>query len=212
MPGRPRYPGQPAIRPAAGRSIIRALARTRKRRKELPPCSTATIQPVFTDAERIALAGYRGVTREAYALDLRQFTTWCGGGFLALFAVRRAGIVGFAWDLDAGGRARATVTGGCPPSPGPASTRSKKKSPAPRLPRTCAGHEWTTSPMPSPWTAANSVPCWSPPGSSRRLAQRSASAGVSGSAHLVPPNGVALRTKRGHPKTAVLIPTCICMQ
>jgi hypothetical protein len=38
------------------------------------------IQPVFSDAERLALAGfltgYRGLTREAYALDLRQFTTW----------------------------------------------------------------------------------------------------------------------------------------
>ena len=31
VPGKPRYPGQPAIRPAAGRSIIRALARTRKK-------------------------------------------------------------------------------------------------------------------------------------------------------------------------------------
>ena len=41
----------------------------------------ATIQPAFTDAERLALAGflagYRGLTQEAYALDLRQFTTWC---------------------------------------------------------------------------------------------------------------------------------------
>jgi hypothetical protein len=39
------------------------------------------IQPAFTDAERLALAGflagYRGLTREAYALDLRQFATWC---------------------------------------------------------------------------------------------------------------------------------------
>ncbi len=37
------------------------------------------IQPAFTDSERLALAGflagYRGLTREAYALDLRQFTT-----------------------------------------------------------------------------------------------------------------------------------------
>jgi hypothetical protein len=31
--------------------------------------------PAFTDPERLALAGYRGLTREAYALDLRQFTT-----------------------------------------------------------------------------------------------------------------------------------------
>ena len=44
-----------------------------------PSAAIAMIQPVFTDAERIApagfLAGYRGLTREAYALDLRQFTT-----------------------------------------------------------------------------------------------------------------------------------------
>ena len=41
-----------------------------------PSTAFATIQPAFTDAERLALAGflagYRGLTREAYALDLRQ--------------------------------------------------------------------------------------------------------------------------------------------
>ena len=57
---------------------------------EVPPMATTTpstatslvpAQPVFTDAERLALAGflagYRGLTREAYTLDLRQFTGWC---------------------------------------------------------------------------------------------------------------------------------------
>jgi integrase/recombinase XerD len=72
------------------------------------------IQPAFTDAERLALAGflagYRGLTREAYALDLRQFTTWCRARSLPLFAVRRADIEGFARDLEANGRAWATVT------------------------------------------------------------------------------------------------------
>jgi integrase/recombinase XerD len=72
------------------------------------------IQPVFSDAERLALtgflAGYRGPTREAYALDLRQFTTWCRARSVDLFAVRRADIEGFARDLEARGRARATVT------------------------------------------------------------------------------------------------------
>jgi integrase len=72
------------------------------------------IQPAFTDAERLALAGflagYRGLTREAYALDLRQFTTWCRVRSLNLFAVRRADIESFARDLEARGRARATVT------------------------------------------------------------------------------------------------------
>ena len=68
----------------------------------------------LTDPERLALAGflagYRGLTREAYALDLRQFTTWCRVRSLALFAVRRADIESFARELEARGRARATVT------------------------------------------------------------------------------------------------------
>ncbi len=72
------------------------------------------VQPAFSDAERLALAGflagYRGLTREAYALDLRQFITWCRARSLNLFAVRRADIEGFARDLEARGRARATVT------------------------------------------------------------------------------------------------------
>jgi len=79
-----------------------------------PSAVLATIRPVFTDAERVALAGflagYRGLTREAYALDLRQFTSWCRARSLALFAVRRADIEGFARDLEERGRARATVT------------------------------------------------------------------------------------------------------
>ena len=75
-----------------------------------PSTALATIQPTFTDAERLALAGYRGLTREAYALDMRQFTTWCRTRSLALFAVRRAPIESFARELEARGRARATVT------------------------------------------------------------------------------------------------------
>ena len=58
-----------------------------------PSTALATIQPAFTDAERLALAGflagYRGLTRDAYALDLRQFTIWCRARSLNLFAVRR---------------------------------------------------------------------------------------------------------------------------
>jgi len=80
----------------------------------VPSTALATIQPTFTDAERLALAGflagYRGLTREAYTLDLRQFTSWCRARSLSLFAVRRADIESFARDLEARGRARATVT------------------------------------------------------------------------------------------------------
>jgi integrase len=71
-------------------------------------------QPAFTDAERLALAGflagYRGLTREAYTLDLRQFAGWCRARSLPLFSVRRADIETFARELEARGQARATVT------------------------------------------------------------------------------------------------------
>jgi site-specific recombinase XerD len=76
--------------------------------------SLVPIQSVFTDAERLALAGflvgYRGLTREAYTLDLRQFTGWCRARSVARFSVRRADIETFARDMEARGRARATVT------------------------------------------------------------------------------------------------------
>jgi hypothetical protein len=49
-----------------------------------PSTSTAlaTIRPLYTESERLALAGflagYRGLTREAYTLDLRaQNQVWC---------------------------------------------------------------------------------------------------------------------------------------
>jgi integrase len=80
----------------------------------IPSTALATIQPVFTPAERLALAGflagYRGLTRDACTLDLRQFTSWCQARLLPLFAVRRADIETFARELEAKGRARATVT------------------------------------------------------------------------------------------------------
>jgi integrase/recombinase XerD len=78
-----------------------------------PSIALATIQP-FTDPERLALAGflagYRGPTLEAYTPYLRQFTSWCRTRCLALFAVRRADIEGFARDLETKGRAHATLT------------------------------------------------------------------------------------------------------
>ena len=104
------------------------------------------LQPAFSDAERLALAGflagYRGLTREAYALDLRQFTTWCRARSVPLFAVRRADIEGFARDLEARGRARATVPGGCAPLPGSTATPSRRTSsstPQPPCPPSAGG-------------------------------------------------------------------------
>jgi site-specific recombinase XerD len=50
------------------------------------------------------------LTHEAYALDLRQYASWCQQHPLRLFQARRADIECFARDLEANGRARATVT------------------------------------------------------------------------------------------------------
>jgi len=69
---------------------------------------------VFTQPERLALAGflvgYTGLTRDAYARDLRQFTGWCQQNHLRLLQARRADIECFARDLEARGRGRATIT------------------------------------------------------------------------------------------------------
>ena len=134
-----------------------------------PSTALATIQPAFSDPERLALAGflagYRGLTREAYALDLRQFTTWCRARSLPLFAVRRcspsAAPISRAspatWKLAAG--PGQLLPGGCAPSPASTGTRSKRSSwSIPRLPMS-AVRGWTTSPMPSRWTATSSAPC-----------------------------------------------------
>jgi hypothetical protein len=60
----------------------------------------AVAEPVFTTPEPLALAGflagYTGLTREAYALDLRQFTGWRQQHYLHPFQVRRADIECFA--------------------------------------------------------------------------------------------------------------------
>ena len=127
-----------------------------------PSTALATIQPAFTDAERLALAGflagYRGLTREAYALDLRQFTSWCRARSLALFAVRRADIESFARELEAAGRARATVTrrlctiaGFCKYA---VEEELLEHSPAAHVRRPRS----TASRPPLPWTVTSSVP------------------------------------------------------
>src|SRR5215470_5555136 len=74
----------------------------------------AVAEPVFTGQERLALAGflagYTGLTRDAYALDLRQYASWCQQRHLRLFQACRADIECFARGLEAHGRARATIT------------------------------------------------------------------------------------------------------
>jgi integrase/recombinase XerD len=85
---------------------------------QLVPTRTLTPNPmvlrrIFTPAEEQSLAGflagYGGLTREAYQLDLRQWVQWCTEHHVTLLGARRADIEGFGRDLEARGRARATV-------------------------------------------------------------------------------------------------------
>ncbi len=68
---------------------------------------------VFTTGEQTALvgflAGYSGLTREAYALDLRQYLQWSAERAVPLFGARRADIETFGRHLEALGRARSTI-------------------------------------------------------------------------------------------------------
>src|SRR6266699_3095913 len=91
------WPGLPGSSPAGRCPMTTAV----------PSVALATIQPACTSAERLALAGFlAGLTREACALDLRQFTAWCRDRSLPLFSVRHAGLENFARELAARGRAR----------------------------------------------------------------------------------------------------------
>jgi integrase/recombinase XerD len=96
--------------------------------------STSTVvaiaEPVFTSQERLALAGflagYTGLTREAYALDLRQYATWCHQRHVRLFEA--AALISSAspvtWKPKAGRGQRSPA--GCARSPGSTGTRWKK--------------------------------------------------------------------------------------
>ena len=60
------------------------------------PAALVPVVPVFTNTEHLALAGflagYSGLTRQAYELDLRQYASWCHQHHLCLFQARRADI------------------------------------------------------------------------------------------------------------------------
>jgi len=135
----------------------------------------ATIQPAFADAERLALAGflagYRGLTREAYTLDLRQFTSWWPGRFrCSQSAAPTSRPSHGSWKPAAVPARRSPV--GCAPSRGSTSTPSKKSSWSTRPQRMSVVPGWTTSRTPLPWTATSSGPSWSLPGSGRRPSTR----------------------------------------
>src|ERR687897_1488976 len=76
----------------------------------------ATRDELFSTNKQLALggflAGYSGLTRDAYVLDLRQYAAWCTEHRVAVFGARRADIESFARHLESRGRARATIPGG----------------------------------------------------------------------------------------------------
>jgi integrase/recombinase XerD len=78
-----------------------------------PSAAIVVYDPALAGPEHIALAGflggYRGLTRDAYALDLRQFVAFCDEHHLDLFEVRRSDIEAYGRELEARGRATATV-------------------------------------------------------------------------------------------------------
>ncbi len=119
----------------------------------VPTTALATIKPVFTDAERLALAGflagYRGLTGEGYALDLRQFTTWCRARSPSLFAVRRPDMSPSPANWTPEAVPAPPSPGGCPLSPGSTSTPSKKSSWITHPPPTSAARESITNLTPS---------------------------------------------------------------
>jgi site-specific recombinase XerD len=69
-----------------------------------PTTSVVLTDEMFTSAEESALAGflagYSGLTREAYALDLRQYVQWCTERSVTLFGARRSDIETFGRQLE----------------------------------------------------------------------------------------------------------------
>jgi integrase/recombinase XerD len=142
----------------------------------IPSTALVPVVPVFTSTERLALAGflagYSGLTRQAYELDLRQYASWCQRHQLPLFRARCADIELFARDLQARGRARATITRRLCTIAGfyryAVEEELLDHSPAAHVRRPA----WTMSRMPPAWTATNSGRCWSLPGWARRRSMR----------------------------------------
>ena len=142
-----------------------------------PTTDVAVVDPVSSDVEQHALAaflaGYRGLTGDAYALDLRQFIAWCQEHNVRLFAARRADIECFA------PRPRGPGAGRGQPSPSPVHGGGllPRHRAGGLLERSPAGHvrglASTTSPTRPVWTATRSERSWSPPDSRRPQSTRS---------------------------------------
>jgi hypothetical protein len=137
-----------------------------------PSTPLVVYEPLFADGARLALAGflagYRGATRDAYALVLRQFVAWCADGRLSLSSVCRADIENYARTLEERGRAQATVARRrCTVAGFYRYAEEEGLWPSPRR-CMCADPGWTTSRTPSVWTATRWALCWWRPGWDRR--------------------------------------------
>jgi hypothetical protein len=86
---------------------------------------------------------------------------------LSLFSVRRADIETFARELEARGRARATVTRRLCTIAGFYTYAVEEELLSTPRPRTSADRGWIMSPTPLHWTATSSAHSLSPPGSGR---------------------------------------------
>jgi integrase/recombinase XerD len=73
-------------------------------------CTSSRCSPTLKGSALAGfLAGYSGPTRDAYALDLRQYASWCQRNGVHVFHARRSDFECFGRDMEARGRARATV-------------------------------------------------------------------------------------------------------
>jgi integrase/recombinase XerD len=100
----------------------------------------------------------------AYALDLRQYASWYQQRHIRLFQARRADIECFARDLEARGRARATITRRLCTIAGfyryAVEEDLLDHSPAAHVRRPRLDYESHAT----GWTAMSLARCWSPPG------------------------------------------------
>ena len=176
-----------------------------------PSTALATIQPAFTDPERLALAGYlagyRGLTREAYALDWPvHYLVPCPlAGPVRRPPRRHRKVRARPGDQ---GRARATVTRGRSTIAGFCKYAVEEELLDHSRPHMSAVPGWTTIPTPSRWTATRSARCWSPPDSAAGRACADLAARVEQAAglrgywrrHRAPGSGARAPDSDGHRK------------
>ena len=149
----------------------RRWSQARPRRGRFPASTYTTAveryQPVLSEVEQSTLlgflAGYRGFTRDAYTLDLRQFTAWCWQHDRRLFDVHRVDIECFARHLEDAGRLVPRSPEGCARSSGSTATPKRKVSSNTHRPCTSVGPGSITSPTSPTSTATSSAPSSSPP-------------------------------------------------